>query len=175
MYVTADEAGVYKGLQQRTPDLEESAKDVRRHLGKGKWTKVTNKEEEADIKIIVLGRRDDPDKGIALGYLLDAGAHKTEDEIDISVSSTVRGGSARDVRSWTDVSAQKSKATYEDLAAQFAGSLDAFLPDQLRSYRQPTLIRSEAFKTDQARGRGRQKGSALISWFHFLESISKCR
>ncbi len=127
LYVTADEAGVYKGFQQRTPDLEESAKDVRRHLGKGKWTKVTNKEEEADIKVLVLGRRDDPDKGIALGYSLDAGAYKTEDEIfDESVSATVRGGAARDVRSATDRSAQKTNATYEDLAAQFAGSLDAF-------------------------------------------------
>ncbi len=127
LYVTAGDAGVYKGLQQRTPDLEESAKDVRRHLGKGKWTKTTKKEEEADIKIVVLGRRDDPDKGIALGYLLDAGAYKTEDEIfDSSVSATVRGGSSRDVRSATDRSAQKSTASYEDLAAQFAGSLDAF-------------------------------------------------
>ena len=127
LYVTADEAGVYKSLQQRTPDLEESAKDVRRHLGKGKWTKVTNKEEEADIKITVLGRRDDPDKGIALGYSLDAGAYKTEDEVfDGSQSATVRGGAARDVRSGTDLTAQKSNATYEDLAMQFATSLDEF-------------------------------------------------
>lgn len=127
LYVTAAEAGVYKGFQQRTPDLEESAKDVRRHLGKGKWTKVTRKEEEADIKIIVLGRRDDPDKGIALGYVLDAGAYKAEDEIfDKSVSATVRGGASRDVRSGTDLSAQKSKGTYGDLAAQFAGELDVF-------------------------------------------------
>ncbi len=36
LYVTAGDAGVYKGFQQRMPDLEESAKDVRRHLGKGK-------------------------------------------------------------------------------------------------------------------------------------------
>ena len=94
---------------------------------KARWTKTTNKEEEADIKIVVMGRRDDPDKGIALGYSLDAGAYKTEDEIfDSSVSATVRGGSSRDVRSATDQSAQKSTASYEDLAVQFAGSLDAF-------------------------------------------------
>ena len=74
-----------------------------------------------------MGRRDDPDKGIALGYSLYAGAYKTEDEIfDSSVSATVRGGSSRDVRSATDQSAQKSTASYEDLAVQFAGSLDAF-------------------------------------------------
>ena len=128
LHVVAGEAGVYKGLQQRTPDLEESAKDIRRHLGKGNWTKVTEEVEEADIRIVVLGRRDDPDKGIAIGYSLDAGAYKTEDEyFDASVSAEdIRGGAARHDRNMTDSTARKSMPTYEDLALQFARSLDTF-------------------------------------------------
>ena len=127
MHVSAAEAGVYKGLQQRTPDLEETARDVRRHLGKSKWIKPTNDIEESDVRIVVLGRREDPDKGIAIGYSIDAGAYKTEDELfDASQSATIMGGSARDVRSATDRTAQKSKATYEDLAKQFADSLSTF-------------------------------------------------
>jgi hypothetical protein len=127
LHVTAGEGGVYKGLQQRTPDLEESARDVRRHLGKGKWTKVTDDIDEADIRIVILGRRRDPDKGIALGYTLDAGAYKTEDELfDASITQDVRSGAARHDRSTTDSTAQKTTAKYEDLALQFARSLDTF-------------------------------------------------
>lgn len=127
LYVTAGEAGVYEGLQQRAADLEESAKDIRRYLGGGDWTEATDKEEEADIRIVVLGRRRDPDRGIALGYSLDAGAYKTEDEIyDVSVDGTAMGGASRGARSSTDATAQKRQATYEDLAEQFARSLDVF-------------------------------------------------
>lgn len=127
MYVSAAEAGVYKGHQQRTPDLEESAKDIRRHLGRSKWIKVTSDVEEADVKVTVLGRRDDPDKGIAIGYELDAGAYKTEDEFfDNSQSATVMGGASREARDMTNPSAHKSVADYEDIAAQFADSLSYF-------------------------------------------------
>ena len=127
LHVTAGEAGVYKGMQQRTPDLEESARDIRRHIGKGKWSKVTDEIEEADIRIVVLGRRTDPDKGIAVGYSLDAGAYKTEDEIfDQAMSSDHGGGASRDVRTMNSDTAQKSKANWGDLAVQFADQLDVF-------------------------------------------------
>lgn len=127
MHVSAGEAGVYKGLQQRIPDLEQSARKVRLRLGSSKWVESTNDIEEADIRVVVLGQREDPDKGIAIGYSIDAGAYKTEDEIfDASEEATVRGGAARDVRSSTDVSAQKSKASYDDLAIQFADQLSYF-------------------------------------------------
>jgi len=127
MHVSAGDAGVYKGFQQRTPDLEESARHVRLRIGKSDWVESTNNIEESDIQVVVLGHREDPDKGIAIGYTIDAGAYKTEDEIfDASEDATIRGGAARDVRSGTDVSAQKSKASYEDIAVQFADQLSYF-------------------------------------------------
>lgn len=127
LHVVAGEADVYKGLQQRAADLEESAKDVRRHLGKNKWSEVTRDVEEADIRIVVLGRRDDPDKGIAIGYSLDAGAYKTEDEVfDANVAGEVMSGASSESRSGSGANANKSTAKYEDLALQFARSLDSF-------------------------------------------------
>jgi len=127
MHVRAGEPEVYKGLQQRASELEQTARDVRRHLGKSKWIKVTDDVEKSDIRVVVLGRREDPDKGITIGYSLDAGAYKTKDEFfDASASATVMGGAAREGRSSTNPTAQKSKATYEDLAAQFADSLSVF-------------------------------------------------
>ena len=127
MHIAAADAGVYKGLQQRSADLEASARDVRRHLGKSKWVKSTDKIEEADIKVVILGRRKDPDKGVALGYSLDAGAYKTEDEIfDVSIEGNVMGGAMRESRTAADPSAKKSSAKYEDLPPQFADSLSAF-------------------------------------------------
>ncbi len=127
MHVSAGEAGVYKGFQQRTSELEQTARDVRRHLGQSKWIQATNEIEESDVRVVVMGRREDPDKGIAIGYSLTAGAYETEDEFfDASQSATIRGGSARDVRSGADATARKSKVTYEELAEQFADSLSTF-------------------------------------------------
>ena len=127
IHVSAAETGVYKGIQQRTPDMESSARELRMHLGKGKWSKVTNNLEESDIRIQILGRRKDPTKGIAIGYALDAGAYKTEDEVfDRAIESNHGGGAARDVRDINSESAQKSVVKYPDLALQFADQLDYF-------------------------------------------------
>ena len=58
---------------------------------------------------------------------LDAGAYKTEDEVyDANVSGDVMSGASSESRSGSGANAQKSTAKYEDLALQFARSLDTF-------------------------------------------------
>ena len=40
--VAAGEAGTYKDVQQRASDLQDTARDIRRRLGKSKWLELTS-------------------------------------------------------------------------------------------------------------------------------------
>jgi hypothetical protein len=141
IHVSADTSGVYKGVQQRAPDLEESARDVRKSLKNDKWLEVTENEEEADIRLRILGRRLDPEKGFALGYALDAGAYKTEDEfLYVGESIPTGGGRSRDAREMSDAMQPRQTLGYSELAKKFGQSLEQFAAsnyDRIVAQRKP--------------------------------------
>ena len=79
IHLSADSSESYKGVQQRSSELEETTRDVRRNLNNNKWLELTENAEEADIRLLVLGRRKDVERGLVLGYSLEAGAFNTKD------------------------------------------------------------------------------------------------
>lgn len=122
IHVIAGEPRAFRGAQQRASELEESARDLRRHLGKAKWLELTEDAELADIRLRVLGRREDPDKGNVLGYSLDAGAYQTEDEYAYIGETEETGGGRGLNTSFTP----RKVLGWGELARRFAQSLDGF-------------------------------------------------
>jgi hypothetical protein len=141
MYVSADASGVYKGAQQLAVDLEESARDLRKSLKKSDWIEVVDEEKDADVRLRIVGRRVDPDKGFALGYSLDAGAYKTEDEFLYSGESIPTGGGrSRDARDMSDDLQPRKTLGWSELAKKFGRSLEEFAEsnyDRIVSQRKP--------------------------------------
>ena len=124
--VAAEPSSTYKGVRQPIKDLEDSARAVRRYLEKAKWIQLTEKEEEADIRLRILGRRKDSDKGFTLGYSLDAGAYKTEDEFAYEGESVAAGGGpSRDSKDSNDGGSPAS-VSWDEIARSFSQSLEEF-------------------------------------------------
>ncbi len=126
-YVTIDEDVTYKGKKQRTSELEESASDLRGRLKNSKWVEVTDDLESADIRLRILGRRRDQEKGRILGYFLDAGAFKTEDEFSY-VGQAVATGGIRSTESGRHGNNTQGRAMlgWGELAKRLAESLEEF-------------------------------------------------
>jgi hypothetical protein len=141
IHVSAEAGGVYNGTQQREMDLEESARDLEKSLKGSKWLELTEDEETADVRVRILGRRVDRDKGFALGYALDAGAYKTEDEFLYAGDSIATGGGrSRDAREMNDSMQPKKTLGWTEVAKKFGRSLDGFAEgnyDRIVSQRKP--------------------------------------
>jgi hypothetical protein len=127
IFVSASAETAYQGVMQRASDLDQIARDVRKSLKKSRWLSVTEDAEEADVIVRILGRRTSPDESLALGYSLDAGDFKTEDEFvyseEASLGSRGRttsidkpGGSEQTLRG----------ARWSDAARRFGASLELF-------------------------------------------------
>lgn len=127
IHVSTGANAVYKGVEQRSSDLEESARDLRKSLKKSKWLEVADSEEEADIRLRILGRRKDQELGFTLGYALDAGAYKTEDEFFYSGESVATGGGrSRDARTMSDAMQPRKTLGWGQLEKEFGRSLEEF-------------------------------------------------
>jgi hypothetical protein len=139
--VLADATEDYKGVRQRSSELEESERDVRLALNKNDWLEVVSSAETADVRLRILGRRRDPARGFVLGYALDAGAFRTEDEFVYGGESvTTGGGRSRDAHSLNDDLSPRATKGWSTLAKKFAESLEGFAKanyDRIVAQRKP--------------------------------------
>ena len=109
-------------------DLDESVKQIRAHLKGLKWAEPTDKPEEADIVVTILGPRHDPDKGNVLRYTLAIGdEYKVQDDFTFASGTELNSGDrslGSDMRA--TVFAGTRKFSWGELGRQFANSIDAY-------------------------------------------------
>lgn len=127
IHVSFDTRAGNQGLQQRASELEESARDLRKHLHKQKWIDLTEDIGEADIRFRVVARRKDAEKGYVLRYLLESGDFRTEDEFAYEGEALATGGT----RSLSYDGFDNSKSgrqilRWGELAKHLAASLNGF-------------------------------------------------
>lgn len=127
IYISVDTEHTSEDLQQRASELEESARDLRKHLRKNKWLEPTEEIERADIHFRVVSRRKDPEKGYVLRYLLEAGAFRTEDEFAYEGEALATGGSrAMSFDGFDNSGSGRQILRWGELAKHLAASLEGF-------------------------------------------------
>jgi hypothetical protein len=117
----------FQGVRQRESDLAETAKDVRKSLRKSRWIEVTDDVEGADVIVRILGRRKSPDEVLALGYSLEAGDFKTEDEFVYSEQAALgTRGRTTSIDKPGGFEETLRPTRWSDVARRFGASLEIF-------------------------------------------------
>jgi hypothetical protein len=80
VFVAADADRAAPGRAVRQVDVDESANELRKRAKSLDLFQLADRAEEADLVVTVTGRREDPNKGYVLSYILEAGEYKVEDE-----------------------------------------------------------------------------------------------
>jgi len=126
MYVIVDTTRAAPGRVTRQVDVEESANDVRKRAKGLDWIKLADRAEDAAMVLTITDRRKDSSKGYVLGYILEAGEYRSTAEFSFEGGTELTGGLrtlGSDSRTNTD---GRRTISWDDLAKQFAKSLDGF-------------------------------------------------
>jgi hypothetical protein len=126
MFVAADAERAVPGRAVRQVDVDESAKELRKRAKGLDVFQLADRAEDADLVVTVTGRRQDPNKGYVLSYILEAGEYKVEDEFAVAGGTEITGG-ARALGSDGRTNYEGRKTlSWDELSKQFAKSLEAF-------------------------------------------------
>jgi hypothetical protein len=126
VFVAADADRGAPGRAVRQVDIDESAKELRKRAKSLDLFQLTDRAEEADLVVTVTGRREDPNKGYVLSYILEAGEYKVEDEFSFAGGTEMTGGTrALGSDGRTNYEGRRT-LSWNELSKQFAKSLEAF-------------------------------------------------
>ena len=126
VFVAADAERAPDGRAVRQVDVDESAKELRKRVKGLDVFQLADRAEDADLLVTVTGRRQDPNKGYVLSYILEAGEYKVEDEFAITGGTEITGGTrALGSDGRTNYEGRRT-LSWDELAKQFAKSLEAF-------------------------------------------------
>ena len=126
LFVAADTGRAATGQVSRQVDVDESANELRKRAKGLDWVQLVDRQDDADLVVTLTGRRKDPNRGFVLSYILEAGAHKVEDEFASEGGTEITGGTrALGSDGRTNYEGRQSRS-WEDLAKQFARSLENF-------------------------------------------------
>ena len=126
LFVAADAERAPQGHAVREVDVDESAKELRKRAKGLDVFQLVDRAEDADLLVTVTGRRQDPNKGYVLSYVLEAGEYKAENEFAVAGGTEISGGTrslGSDGR--TNYEGRRT-LSWDELAKQFAKSLEAF-------------------------------------------------
>ena len=126
VFVAADAARAVPGRAVRQVDVDESAKELRKRAKGLDVFQLADRAEEADLVVTLTGRREDPNKGYVLSYILEAGEYKVEDEFAFAGRTEITGGTrALGSDGRTNYEGRRT-LSWDELSKQFAKSLEAF-------------------------------------------------
>jgi len=126
LFVAADTGRAATGQVSRQVDVDESANELRKRAKGLDWVQLVDRQDDADLVVTLTGRRKDPNRGFVLSYILEAGAHKVEDEFASEGGTEITGGTrALGSDGRTNYEGRQSRS-WEELARQFARSLESF-------------------------------------------------
>jgi hypothetical protein len=126
LLVAADAERGAPGRAVRQVDVDESARELRKRAKGLDWFQLADRPEDADLVVTVTGRRQDPNKGYVLSYILEAGDYKVEDEFAFAGETEITGGTralGSDAR--TNYEGRRT-LSWAELSKQFAKSLEGF-------------------------------------------------
>jgi hypothetical protein len=92
LFVAANTERAVPGQVSRQVDVDESANELRKRAKGLDWVQVVDRLDDADLVVTLTGRRKDPNRGFVLSYILEAGAHKVEDEFASAGGTEITGG-----------------------------------------------------------------------------------
>jgi hypothetical protein len=126
VFVAADADRAAPGRAVRQVDVDESANELRKRAKSLDLFQLADRAEEADLVVTVTGRREDPNKGYVLSYILEAGEYKVEDEFAFAGGTEITGGTrALGSDGRTNYEGRRT-VSWNELSKQFAKSLEAF-------------------------------------------------
>jgi hypothetical protein len=126
VFVAADAERAPHGRAMRQVDVDESAKELRKRVKGLDLFQLADRAEDADLLVTVTGRRQDPNRGYVLSYILEAGEYKVEDEFAITGGTEITGGTrALGSDGRTNYEGRRT-LSWDELSKQFAKSLEAF-------------------------------------------------
>ena len=126
LFVAADAERATRGHAVRQVDVDESARELRKRAKGLDLFQLADRAEDADLVVIVTGRRQDPSKGYVLSYILEAGEYKVEDEFAVAGATEITGGTrALGSDGRTNYEGRRT-LSWDELSKQFAKSLEAF-------------------------------------------------
>jgi len=126
LFVAADTGRAATGQVSRQVDVDESANELRKRAKGLDWVQLVDRQDDADLVVTLTGRRKDPNRGFVLSYILEAGAHKVEDEFASEGGTEITGGTrALGSDGRTNYEGRQSRS-WEELAKQFAKSVESF-------------------------------------------------
>ena len=106
--------------------MDESANELRKRAKGLDWFQLADRAEDADLVITITGRRQDPDKGYLLSYILEAGEYMVEDEFAAAGGTEITGGTrALGSDGRTNYEGRRT-LSWDELSKQFAKSLEGF-------------------------------------------------
>ncbi len=126
VFVAADTERAVPRHEVRQVDVEESAKELRKRAKGLDWFQLADRPEDADLVVTVTGRRQDPNKGYVLSYILEAGEYRVEDEFAFAGGTEITGGTrALGSDGRTNYEGRRT-LSWAELSKQFAKSLESF-------------------------------------------------
>ena len=126
LFVAANTERAVPGQVSRQVDVDESANELRKRAKGLDWVQLVDRQDDADLVVTLTGRRKDPNRGYVLSYILEAGAHKVEDEFASEGGTEITGGTrALGSDGRTNHEGRQSRS-WEELAKQFARSVESF-------------------------------------------------
>ena len=126
MFVAADAGRALPGRAVRQVDVDESANELRKRAKGLDWFQLADRAEDADLVITITGRRQDPNKGYVLSYILEAGEYRLEDEFAFAGGTEITGGTrALGSDGRTNYEGRRT-LSWDELSKQFAKSLEGF-------------------------------------------------
>jgi hypothetical protein len=126
VFVVADAERAAPGRAVRQVDVDDFAKELRKRAKGLDWFQLADRAEDADLVVTVTGRRQDPNKGYVLSYILEAGEYKVEDEFAVAGGTEITGGTrALGSDGRTNYEGRRT-LSWDELSKQFAKSLEAF-------------------------------------------------
>ena len=132
VFVAADAERAAHGRAVRQVDVDDFAKELRKRAKGLGWLQLADRAEDADLVVTVTGRRQDPDKGYVLSYILEAGEYKVEDEFAVAGGTEITGG--------TRALGSDGRTNYEGRRTLSWTSSPNSSPSRWRSSRGPTTI-----------------------------------
>ncbi len=126
VFVAADAERASAGRAVRQVDVDESAKELRKRAKDLDLFQLAARAQDADLVVTVTGRRQDPNKGYVLSYILEAGEYKVEDEFAFAGGTEITGGTrALGSDGRTNYEGRRT-LSWDELSKQFAKSLEGF-------------------------------------------------
>ena len=126
VFVAADAERAAHGRAVRQVDVDESAKELRKRAKGLDLFQLADRAGDADLVVTVTGRRQDPNKGYVLSYILEAGEYKVEDEFAFASGTEITGGTRALGSDGRTNYEGRGALSYDELYKQFAKSLEAF-------------------------------------------------